>query len=56
MSGGLPYIGLSGLNLALLAIRIALRKPGDPLPEIPVPKLPLRVREISEVFAEKDKI
>jgi hypothetical protein len=56
MSGGLPYIGLSGLNLALLAIRIALRKPGDPLPEIPVPKLPLRVREASEVFAEEDKI
>lgn len=55
MSGGLPYIGLSGLNLALLAIRIALRKPGDPLPEIPVPKLPLRVREASEVFAEEDK-
>jgi ATP-grasp in the biosynthetic pathway with Ter operon len=56
MSGGLPYIGISGLNLALLAIRIALRKPGDPLPEIPVPKLPLRVREASEVFAEEDKI
>ncbi len=39
MSGGLPYIGLSGLNLVLLAICIALRKPGEAMPEIPVPLL-----------------
>lgn len=50
MSGGLPYIGLSGLNLPLLAVRLAMRKPGDPMPEIPEPRLPLRVQERSEVF------
>lgn len=49
MSGGLPYIGLSGLNLVTYAIRIAMRKPGDPLPEIPAPALPLRVREETQV-------
>lgn len=49
MSGGLPYIGLSGLNLAMHAIRIAMLKPGEPLPDIPVPKLPLRVREETHV-------
>lgn len=51
MSGGLPYIGLSGLNLALHAIQIAMLKPGEPLPDIPVPKLPLRVRETTHVGA-----
>jgi len=50
MSGGLPYIGLSGINLPLLAIQVAMRKPGDPLPEIPTPRLPLRVQERPEVF------
>lgn len=49
MSGGLPYIRLSGLNLVMHAIRIAMRKPGDPLPEIPAPALPLRVREETHV-------
>jgi len=49
MSGGLAYIGLSGLNLALLAIRISLRKPEDSMPSIPIPRLPLRVREQVEV-------
>jgi len=50
MAGGLPYIRLSGLNLTLWAIRIALTPPGDPLPEIPEPNLPLRVQERSDVF------
>ena len=51
MSGGLPYIALSGLNLPLLAIRVAMRQPGEPMPEIPAPQLPLRVQERSDVFA-----
>jgi len=51
MSGGLPYIALSGINLPLLAIRMAMRKPGDPMPDIPEPRLPLRVQERPEVFA-----
>ncbi len=50
MAGGLPYVGLTGLNLPLLAIRIALRGPGDPMPEIPEPRLPLRVQDRSDVF------
>ena len=50
MSGGLPYLALSGLNLPMLAIQIAMRKSGDPLPKIPVPNLPLRVQERAEVF------
>lgn len=50
MAGGLPYVGLTGLNLPLLAIRFALRSPGDPLPEIPEPRLPLWVQERSDVF------
>ena len=56
MSGGLPYIGLSGLNLVLLAIRIALRKPGEAMPEIPVPQLPLKVREKPEIYIMEEKI
>jgi hypothetical protein len=55
MSGGLPYIGLSGLNLVLLAIRIALRKPGEAMPEIPVPQLPLKVREKPEMCIMEEK-
>ena len=51
MSGGLPYIGLTGLNLPLLAVQFALHRPGEPLPTIPEPILPLRVQERSEVFA-----
>ncbi len=50
MSGGLPYVGLSGVNLPLHAIRVALLQPGEPLPEIPIPSLPVRVQERSEVF------
>ncbi len=50
ISGGLPYVNLSGINLPLLAIQIALCGPNEPLPEIPVPSLPLRVQERSEVF------
>ena len=50
MSGGLPYIGLTGLNLPLLAVQFALHNPGEPLPEIPVAFLPIRVQERSEVF------
>ena len=50
MSGGLPYVALSGLNLPLLAIRIAMRGEGDPYPEIPVPNLPLRVQDRADVF------
>ena len=53
MSGGLPYVGLSGLNLALWAIRIALLKSDEPLPEIPLPQLPLKVRERSEILIQK---
>ncbi len=55
MSGGLPYIGLSGLNLVLLAIRIALRKLGEAMPEIPVPQLPLKVREKTEMCIMEEK-
>jgi hypothetical protein len=50
MSGGLPYIGLTGLNLPLLAVQFALHRPGEPLPIIPEPVLPLRAQERSEVF------
>jgi hypothetical protein len=50
MSGGLPYVALSGLNLPLLAIQLAMRGPGDPFPEIPVPNLPLRVQDRADVF------
>ena len=34
----------------MLDIQIAMRKPGDPLPEIPVPRLPLRVQDRADVF------
>ena len=55
MSGGLPYVALSGLNLPLLAIRIAMRGEGDPYPEIPRPNLPLRVQERADVFIMPDR-
>lgn len=54
MSGGLPYVGLSGLNLPLLAVKAALRGAGDPWPEMPEPRLPLRVQERSEMFVMPD--
>jgi hypothetical protein len=54
MSGGLHYVGFSGLNLAMLAIRIALREPHEPMPDIPLPQLPLRVRERSEILIQKE--
>lgn len=50
MSGGLPYVRLCGINLPMLAIQIALREPGDPMPDLSEPKLPLRVQERSDVF------
>lgn len=55
MSGGLPYVALSGLNLPLLAVKAAMRGPGDPWPEIPEPDLPLRVQERSEMFVIPDR-
>lgn len=54
MSGGLPYVALSGLNLPLLAVKAALRGAGEPWPEIPEPRLPLRVQERSEMFVMPD--
>lgn len=54
MSGGLPYVALSGLNLPLLAIQAALRGAEYPWPEIPAPLLPLRVQERPEVFVMPD--
>jgi hypothetical protein len=50
MSGGLPYVGLTGLNLPALAVKIALLEPGMPLPEIPAPRLPIRVGTRTEAF------
>ncbi len=50
MSGGIPYVALSGLNLPLLAIQIAMCGPSDPFPDIPVPLLPLRVQDRADVF------
>ena len=50
MSGGLPYVALSGLNLPLLAIQLAMRGAGEPYPEIPLPRLPLRVQDRAAVF------
>lgn len=54
MSGGLPYVALSGLNLPMLAVKAALRSAGEPWPEIPEPRLPLRVQERSEMFVVPD--
>jgi len=50
MSGGLPYVSLSGLNLPMLAIQIAMRAKGEPYPEVPVANLPLRVQDRVDVF------
>jgi hypothetical protein len=50
MSGGLPYVSLSGLNLPLLAIKIAMRGEGEPYPDIPKANLPLRVQDRADVF------
>lgn len=55
MSGGLPYVGLTGLNLPMLAVKVALLKPGFPLPEIPEPRLPMRVGTRTEAFAVFNK-
>jgi hypothetical protein len=54
MSGGLSYVGLTGLNLPLLAVKIALLEPGMPLPWIPEPRLPLRVGTRTEAFVVSD--
>lgn len=54
MSGGLPYVALSGLNLPLLAILIAMRSEGDHYPKIPAPNLPLRVQERAHFFIMPD--
>ncbi len=54
MSGGLPYVALSGLNLPLLAVKAALRGAGDPWPEMPEPRLPVMVQERSEMFVMPD--
>lgn len=51
MSGGLSYVGLTGLNLPVLAVKVALLEPGMPLPEIPTPRLPMRVGTRTEAFA-----
>lgn len=51
MSGGLSYVGLTGLNLPVLAVKTALLETGEPLPEIPKPRLPLRVGTRTEAFA-----
>lgn len=56
MSGGLPYVALSGLNLPLIAIQMAMRGPDDPFPEIPIPNLPLRVQDRAEVFIMPDAV
>jgi hypothetical protein len=53
-SGGLPYVALSGLNLPLLAVKAALRVEGAPWPAMPIPHLPLRVQERSEMFVMPD--
>ena len=55
MSGGLPYVSLSGLNLPLLAIQIAMRDEGEPYPTIPTPNLPLRVQASTDVFVMSDR-
>lgn len=49
MSGGLPYVALSGLNLPVLAVKLALWPEVDPLAGAPAPRLPLKVRENTEV-------
>lgn len=54
MSGGLPYVALSGLNLPLLAVKAALRRPGEAWPQMPTPRMPLRVQERPEMFEMPD--
>jgi hypothetical protein len=51
MSGGLSYVGLTGLNLPALAIKMALLDPGASWPTFPEPKLPLRIGTRTEAFA-----
>jgi hypothetical protein len=51
MSGGLSYVGLTGLNLPVLAVRMALLEPGDSWPTVPEPRLPLRIGTRTEAFA-----
>jgi len=55
MSGGLSYVGLTGLNLPVVAVKIALLEPGMPLPGIPEPRLPLLVGTRTEAFVFPDK-
>ena len=50
MAGGMPYIQLTGLNLAVWSIRIALTPADDPLPEIPKAHLSMWGQERSDVF------
>jgi carbamoylphosphate synthase large subunit len=54
MSGGLSYVALTGLNLPALAVKIALLEQGMLLPEIPEPRLPMRVGTRTEAFAVFD--
>jgi hypothetical protein len=56
MSGGLPYVALSGVNLPLLAVRAALRGPGVAWPEMAVPRLPMRVQERSQVYEVRERV
>lgn len=55
MSGGLSYVGLTGLNLPLLAVKMALLDRGAALPKIPKPELPLRIGTRTEAFAIPDE-
>jgi len=51
MSGGLSYVGLSGLNLPVLAVKMALLEAGDSWPEVLEPRLPVRIGTRTEAFA-----
>jgi hypothetical protein len=50
ISGGLAYVGLTGLNLPLLSIRFALCGSCDQLGVIPYPMLPLFAKEKPEII------